>query len=89
MRKFAKLPSARNSAFEHSLVCFYPTDKRTCTNKDNLIKKKTWVFFLSTKCLTLFSVTKMSDNKVNHLSTSAFQSSVQKEPWLLNTFEEK
>lgn len=77
MTKFVKLPSARNGASEHSIVCFHVSDKGTCTNKENL------VFFLSTKCLTLLLLKQVSDNKVNHLSSSALQSSVQKEPWLL------
>lgn len=64
-------------------VCFQVTDKGTCTNKKNL------VFFLSTKCLTLLLIKKVSDSKVNHLSSSTFQSSVQKEPWMLKTFEKK
>lgn len=77
MTKFVKLPSARNGASEHSIVCFHVSDKGTCTNKENL------VFFLSTKCLTLLLLKQVSDNKVNHLSSSALQSSVQKELWLL------
>lgn len=76
MTKFAKLPNARNGASEHSIVCFHVSDEGTRTNKENL------GFFLSTKCLTLLLIEKVSDNKVNHLSRSAFQSSVQKEPWL-------
>lgn len=37
MKKFAKLPSARNGASEHSIVCFHVSDKGTCTNKENLV----------------------------------------------------
>lgn len=85
MIALAKLPIARNCASECSTVCFHVADKGTCTNKGNLLS----LSFLSTKCLTLLPIKEAKDHKADHLSSSAFQGSVQKEPCLLNTLKKK
>jgi len=37
MTKFAKIRSARNGAFERSIVSFHATDEGTRTNRENLV----------------------------------------------------
>lgn len=80
MTALAKLPIARNCS-ECSPVCFHVAVKGTCTKKGNLLL----LSFLSTKCLALLPAKEVKDNKVNYLSSSAFQGAVQKEPCLLKT----
>lgn len=53
----------KDGVSEHSIVCFHVPNIGTCNNK-------AFFFFFPTESLSLLLIKKVSDDKVNHLSSS-------------------